>query len=338
MKHSARAWSVLGVIFVASVGGCTSPRAGAPAALVAADLYNGVGRSVGIGVPAVPEPSMVLLDPVTNRRVAEAKCGPGSQDLSVLFPALWSDPPDRVLYAQLCSRGRAVGAPLVLQPMLSPKTAALVEAQSHRAYWIDDSTGKPEFEGRSGVIRYYAESPVENAGLRIYRDQRVVLETTLGEMEFALRPDAAPNTVFNFLHLVEGGFYRQIVFHRVVPVGRDGKPFVIQVGDPTATGDGGPGYSIDMEASTLAHDFGVISMARDSEPNTAGSQVFVCLSREGTARLDGKYCAFGELTRGAGVVRAIAMTEVMEGTDRPRDPPVLLGARLVDAPPRQPAP
>ena len=152
-----------------------------------------------------------------------------------------------------------------------------------------------------------------------------------------MRPDAAPNTAWNFISLCEGGFYRGIDFHRIVPMTRDGDPFVIQAGDPTASGSGGPGYWLPIEKSDLPHDFGVISMARDVDPDSAGSQIFICLSRAGTARLDGHYCGFGYAVDGAETIRAIAAVKLVDiSAGRPADPPVILGTDLLSAPPRVP--
>jgi peptidyl-prolyl cis-trans isomerase B (cyclophilin B) len=150
-------------------------------------------------------------------------------------------------------------------------------------------------------------------------------------MEFRLRPDAAPNSVWNFRELVRLGFYNEIIFHRIVPALASGHPFVVQVGDPTGTGDGGPGFSIDLEPSNLPHDFGVLSLARSDDPDTNGSQIFIALSREGTARLDGLYTAFGEMVRGTETL--VALSKVSVKDQRPTDPPILKSARLVDAPP-----
>src|SRR5690606_19239360 len=142
----------------------------------------------------------------------------------------------------------------------------------------------------------------------------------------------------NFVHLAQGGFYTDIIFHRVVAKLPDGRPFVIQVGDPSGTGLGGPGYMIDLEKSTLPHDFGVLSMARDTDPDTNGAQVFVCLSKEGTSFLDGRYTSFGHAISGSDVIRKIAATPVGP-EDRPLDPPMIERAFTRDALPitkRQP--
>ncbi len=106
------------------------------------------------------------------------------------------------------------------------------------------------------------------------------------------------------------------------------------MGDPTGTGAGGPGYFIDLEDSNLPHDFGVISMARSGDPNSNGSQVFLCLSRGGTEFLDGRYTTFGQSIQGADAIRAIADSPVGQG-DRPTgsDLPKIITARLVDAAP-----
>jgi peptidyl-prolyl cis-trans isomerase B (cyclophilin B) len=171
----------------------------------------------------------------------------------------------------------------------------------------------------------------------VYPDRDVVLHTTEGAIIVAMRPDEAPNTVWNFLHLAQGGYYDGVTFHRVVPLTRQGDPFVIQGGDPSGTGEGEPGYWLPIEPSTLPHDFGVISMARGDEPDSAGGQFFFCLSRAGTARLDGQYCAFGYAVDGADTIRAIATVELADvASGRPAEPPIVTGITLVPAPPRTP--
>ncbi len=129
-----------------------------------------------------------------------------------------------------------------------------------------------------------------------------------------LCPDVAPNTVNNFISLVKKGFYDGLIFHRVIA------GFMIQGGDPTGTGTGGPGYRIKGEfrdngvPNPLRHDRGVLSMARAYDPNSAGSQFFI-MHREGFY-LDGQYAAFGRVTEGMDVVDEIATTRTGRG-DRP---------------------
>ena len=127
-----------------------------------------------------------------------------------------------------------------------------------------------------------------------------VFETNMGNFEVALATDLAPNTCKNFIDLANKGFYNGVIFHRVID------NFMIQGGDPTGTGMGGPGYTIKDEfSSKLLHDGpGVLSMARTMMPNSAGSQFFIM--HEAAPHLDGAYAAFGKVTEGMDVVNAIA--------------------------------
>lgn len=117
-----------------------------------------------------------------------------------------------------------------------------------------------------------------------------------GKIKVELYPEIAPNTVRNFISLVKKGFYNGVIFHRVIP------GFMIQGGDPDGTGMGGPGYSIKGEFSSnkfkneLKHDRGVISMARSSRPNSAGSQFFIMVKN--SSHLDGEYASFGKVIEG----------------------------------------
>ncbi|PHQ78224.1 MAG: peptidylprolyl isomerase [Phycisphaera sp.] len=156
------------------------------------------------------------------------------------------------------------------------------------------------------------------------------MATSEGDITFRMRPDEAPNTVWNFLSLGDGGFYTDIAFHRVMP------QFVIQAGDPRGEGTGGPGYFLDLEDSKLLHDFGVLSMARSSDPNSNGSQVFICLSRERTQGLDTRYTGFGQAITGADVIMKIANTPLTSErrSETPVNPPLIHTATLVDAAPR----
>ena len=128
-----------------------------------------------------------------------------------------------------------------------------------------------------------------------------------GLMTAELYPDLAPNTVRNFIHLVQSGFYDGLIFHRVIP------GFMIQGGCPQGVGTGGPGYSIKGEfagngvKNDLKHDRGVLSMARAMHPNSAGSQFFIMVER--APHLDGQYAAFGKVTAGMEVADAIVSAD-----------------------------
>ena len=125
-----------------------------------------------------------------------------------------------------------------------------------------------------------------------------------GVITAELYPEIAPNTVNNFISLVEKGFYNGLIFHRVIP------GFMIQGGCPNGTGMGGPGYSIKGEFTAngfrndLKHSRGVLSMARAMNPNSAGSQFFIM--HEDAPHLDGQYASFGKVLTGMDVVDAIA--------------------------------
>ena len=303
-------------------------------------LYNGVGQRIVITVDAPDdfpgELTIKLHNPRTLEVLASAPAAKGRADLTGLFPKLWADKSEQVMLAQLYLDDQATGAPLVLQPLLTPNMAKRVDPNTMRL--SEDSTAVVVFED-DRLAAQYAKNEVESpdrekvfSGLRIYIEKEALFETTQGEIVFRLRPDAAPNTAFNFMHLIEGGFYTNIIFHRIVATLTDGRPFVIQVGDPSGTGSGGPGYMIDLEKTELKHDFGVLSMARSADPDTNGSQVFICLSREGTAFLDTRYTAFAQAISGAKVIRDIAKAQV-DANDRPLDPPMILKASLRDAPP-----
>ncbi len=133
-------------------------------------------------------------------------------------------------------------------------------------------------------------------------------------MKAELYPSVAPNTVNNFISLIKKGFYNGTVFHRIIA------GFMIQGGDPTGTGMGGPGYSIDGEfrmagfPNQLKHSKGVLSMARAMDPNSAGSQFFIM--HAAAPHLDGQYAAFGKITEGLDVVDKIASVPT-DYSDRP---------------------
>ena len=141
---------------------------------------------------------------------------------------------------------------------------------------------------------------------------KIRIETTLGNIEAELFAQDAPKTVDNFVTLAKKGYYDGILFHRVIP------GFMIQTGDPTGTGTGGPGYKFNDEFSPkLKHDkAGIFSMA-NAGPNTNGSQFFITLAP--TAWLDKKHSVFGQVTAGMDVVQAIAAVS-KDGRDKPLKP------------------
>ena len=137
-----------------------------------------------------------------------------------------------------------------------------------------------------------------------------------GVMKVELYPETAPNTVANFISLVEKGFYNGTIFHRVIP------GFMIQGGDPEGTGMGGPGYRIKGEFTAnrfqndLKHTKGVISMARSGHPDSAGSQFFIMV--DDAPHLDGQYASFGKVIEGIEVADQI-VSVATNYSDRPLD-------------------
>ncbi|TYQ14557.1 UNVERIFIED_CONTAM: peptidyl-prolyl cis-trans isomerase B (cyclophilin B) [Acetivibrio alkalicellulosi] len=145
----------------------------------------------------------------------------------------------------------------------------------------------------------------------------VTIEMESGkEIKIELYPEIAPNTVRNFISLASKGFYDGTIFHRVIP------GFMIQGGDPEGTGMGGPGYSIKGEfnhngfENNLKHDRGVISMARSSIPDSAGSQFFIMVEK--SPHLDGQYASFGKVIEGMEEADAIVSVKTNH-QDRPHE-------------------
>ncbi len=142
-----------------------------------------------------------------------------------------------------------------------------------------------------------------------------------GTIKAELYPEIAPNTVNNFLSLVNKGFYNGLGFHRIIA------GFMIQGGDPNGNGTGGPGYGIDGEFSAngfkndLKHEPGVLSMARAMNPNSAGSQFFII--HQTSPHLDGQYAAFGKVTEGLDVVNKIAEVKTSFFNDAPVKPVIM---------------
>ncbi len=344
--------------------------------LSAESLYNGINRPIMLEIEAGDSSDAGDLSIVLMTAAGDVMAGPvatreGRFDLAAEWPQIWEL--RRACYLQLLRNGEPVGSGLVLQPLMNRPPIWIkrdTRPDGKTRYTRIVGWGNDEPEGWGPPMTAEEQQAIERATggevdgdqegepappaeavddarpepeiemssvLRIYPEEDVIIETTEGDIRIALRPDEAPNTVWNFLDLSRGGFYRDVVFHRIVPLERNGWPFVIQAGDPTASGSGGPGYWLPIESSQLPHDFGVISMARADDPDSAGSQFFICLSREGTARLDGQYCAFGYAVEGADAIQKIASVEIADlATGRPADPPVIRDVRLIPAPPRSP--
>ncbi len=144
-----------------------------------------------------------------------------------------------------------------------------------------------------------------------------VLETKFGEITLKFFPEVAPKHVNSFIELASSGFYDGTTFHRVVP------GFVIQGGDPNTKsedrsqhGTGGPGYTLEAEFSDIPHKRGTLSMARAANPDSAGSQFFICVAE--AAFLDGQYTVFGEVTKGMKVADEI-VAQPRDGSDNPNE-------------------
>jgi peptidyl-prolyl cis-trans isomerase B (cyclophilin B) len=148
-----------------------------------------------------------------------------------------------------------------------------------------------------------------------------VIETNLGTIVFKFYPAAAPKTVENFIKLANAHFYDSLIFHRVV------RNFVIQGGCPLGTGAGNPGYFINAEFNQQHHLAGTVAMARAADPNSAGSQFYICLNK--LPALDGKYTVFGQVVEGMDVVYAIG--NVQTGVnDRPLDNVVMNKVSIIE--------
>lgn len=152
---------------------------------------------------------------------------------------------------------------------------------------------------------------------------QVLLETSQGTIQLDLLPEVAPNHCKNMIGLVKSGFYDGLIFHRVIP------GFMIQGGCPQGTGTGGPGYRVNAEFNATPHVAGVLSMARSSDPNSAGSQFFICLDKH--THLDRNYTAFGKTSDDASLQVVRAIGAVSTGPqDRPRQDVKITRATVVE--------
>jgi peptidyl-prolyl cis-trans isomerase B (cyclophilin B) len=175
------------------------------------------------------------------------------------------------------------------------------EAQTEVAKKQPEQMTEPE-----EVTKPITQEPIE-------RDKNpvVVMETNLGTIEIELYWQESPKLAENFLRLVISGFYDGLTFHRIVP------GFVVQGGDPTGTGSGGPGYRLPDEPTVKKHERGALAMARSAEGNS-GSQFYIALATESTAHLDQQnFTVFAHVVKGMDVVDKIAQAEAVG--QRPKD-------------------
>lgn len=147
-------------------------------------------------------------------------------------------------------------------------------------------------------------------------DYAVELTTNLGSIRLQLLPEVAPGHCKNLIGLARIGYYDNLIFHRIIA------GFMIQGGCPQGTGTGGPGYTINAEFNSTPHDPGVLSMARTNDPNSAGSQFFICLEKQ--PGLDNQYTVFGRTVDedSLSVVRKIGAVQT-NASDKPLEPVVM---------------
>lgn len=153
----------------------------------------------------------------------------------------------------------------------------------------------------------------------------VEFQTTKGRILLEMFPDVAPGHCRNIIGLTRIGYYNNIIFHRVI------KGFVVQVGCPLGNGTGGPGYRIKAEFNDRLHEAGVLSMARTSDPNSAGSQFFICMDR--VPHLDRQYTVFGRTADKASLDVALSIGSVKTGPgDRPLEDVKITSSQVIVTP------
>lgn len=185
----------------------------------------------------------------------------------------------------------------------------LANVGTYVLYAVPKGKALPEFEGTPVVIEVRADKRRGDAKplvTKVEPLQYAAMQTPQGPLTMVFYYDVAPNTTDSFLSLAGGGYYDGLSFHRIVP------GFVIQGGDPRGDGTGGPGYNLEAEFNDRPHLPGVLSMARATDPNSAGSQFFVCLDYTNTKHLDHQYTAFGQVVSGMDAVNKIAATPLSD--------------------------
>jgi peptidyl-prolyl cis-trans isomerase B (cyclophilin B) len=210
--------------------------------------------------------------------------------------------------------------PLVLENLYNPGQGAKEMAR------FKDQMGGLSDERRKQIIDQFSPTVLHIVPLE-FAD----IKTDKGEIKATFAYDVAPHTIDNYVNLADQGFYDDTVFHRII------KGFMVQGGDSTGNvegraGSGGPGYQIMQEFSDKPHERGVLSMARSSEPNSAGSQFFIMHAKN--ANLDGQYTAFGQVIDGMDVVDELAKTPVSDSNGTVKGPkPVIESIRILPGTP-----
>lgn len=362
-----RGWFAFSALLVAgvtlaAVASVEPPAAAAPdrgASIESVATFNPRGRPIVIRWPAtLPITGFTLYRGISQRidtaplpasalEPRDDSAGVREADLAELFPRLAAASPpavladvqsSAVLLVQAEGADGPIGSPLVLEPMVAPPRAVAADQRGFNVRFIPPVGGGVGGAGGAGGKAGEAYF----SGWRVYPLRQAELETALGTLRLALRPDAAPRTARHFEDLVARGFYDGLTFHRVVgpsDAARPGSPesegFLIQGGDPLGTGEGGPGFTLPLEPSTLPHELGTVSMARLNAPDSAGSQFFITLSKQNGRGLDGSYAAFARVLLDAGGAELLQkLARVAVGPDdRPLEPLVIKRARLVPAPP-----
>lgn len=174
----------------------------------------------------------------------------------------------------------------------------------------DEETAPTEVSGGAPAFLFN----LKKKDIEELKKTQIVLSLKQGKIKIKLFPDKAPITCANFVYLAEKGFYNGTLFHRVVP------NFVVQGGDPLSKdnfsendGTGGPGYAIPAEFNDLPHQAGTVAMARSQDPDSAGSQFYICLSPQ--PQLDGNYTVFGQVIEGFELVSKIKIGDPITGVE-----------------------
>ena len=170
------------------------------------------------------------------------------------------------------------------------------------------------------MAKNYAAAPPMS--IDVNKTYTATINTSLGTIKVELHPKTAPGHVNSFVFLAREGYYNDVIFHRVIP------GFMIQGGDPTGTGTGGPGYQLKAEFNKTKHTRGVLSAARSASPNSAGSQFF--LMHADSPHLDNQYTAYGHITSGIEVVDKIANLPT-GANDRPKTPPKITSVEIQES-------